>query len=190
MARSFALVRVAVPVRAAGRVWWWLGVLSAAVGVFVPGFTGRRIGLLAGAAAFLVAAAVAFLVRRKRYGRLAAAASRAGKSVILQDRAVTVRVWRRDRRWWFPVALVLAIGSSAGAPATAGLLLAGVGAGLWLKAVGLGRWERAHGVLLWVRPEFARRSPAAAAVPGWLTTGPAAGDARPGGARRRALARV
>lgn len=185
MGRMFALARVAVPVRAAGRAWWWLGVLSAAAGVFVPGVTGRRIGLLAGAAAFLVAAAIAFRARWRRYSALAGAASRAGKAVILQDRAVSVRGWRRARRWWFPLALVLAVGSSAGAPAAGGLLLAGIGAGLWLKAVRVGRWERAHGVLLWVRPEHARRSPAAKAVPGWLTTGPAAGDARPGGARRR-----
>lgn len=190
MGRSFALVRVAVPVRAAGRAWWWLGLLSASGGVFVPGLVGRGTGLLAGAVAFLVAAVTAYGMRWRRYTGLAGAASRAGRSVILQDRAVTVRGWRRARRWWFPLGLVLAVGSSAAVPAAAGLLIAGIGAGLWLKAVRIGRWERAHGALLWVRPEHARRSPAAKAVPAWLTTGPAAGDARPGGARRRTPAGV
>ncbi len=188
MGRAFALARVAVLVRTAACWWWWVGLAAAFAGAFVPGLAGRRIGLLAGAAAFLVAAVATAAVRARRYGSLAGGAARAGKSVILQDRAVTARGWRRARRWWLAAAFVAAVGSSLAAPAALGLLIAGAGAGLWVKAVRLGRWERAHDALLWLRPEQAGRGPAAASVTGYLTTGPAAGDARPGGARRRVLA--
>ncbi|MYR58334.1 hypothetical protein GTY54_19545, partial [Streptomyces sp. SID625] len=52
------LARVAVVVRAGAAPMWWLGVVAAGAGTLVPGLTGRRIGVLAGAALFLVAAAV------------------------------------------------------------------------------------------------------------------------------------
>ncbi len=182
---AYALVRVAVLVRTAARWWWWLGVVAAGVGVFVPGLTGRRIGVLAGAAGFVVVAAVAFLVRRGSYASLAGAATRAGKSVVLQDRRVAARGWTRPHRWWLLVAFVAAIGSSVAVPAAGGMLLAGAGAGLWAKAVRLGRWERSHDALLWVRPEWAaERGPAGGRVTSYLTTGIGAGDAKAGGARR------
>lgn len=183
---TYVLARVAVMVRVPAGWLWWLGVLAAGIGAAVPvSLVGRRIGLIGGAALFLVAAATAFAVRRGRYGSLAEAAPRAGKRDFLQDRAVTVRIWRRGHRWWLLLAFLLALGSSALAPAAGGLLLAGLGAGLAAKALWLGRWERRHDVLLWVRPEWAaRRGPAGAPVLGYFTTGLAAGDAAPGGARR------
>ncbi|MCQ4044362.1 hypothetical protein ACFOSC_05125 [Streptantibioticus rubrisoli] len=182
---AYALARVAVMVRMAARWCWWLGVLAAVAGAFVPGFTGRRIGALGGAVVFLVAAVAAFLTRRGRYTALAGAATHAAKSAFLQDRSVTARQWLRPRGWWLLLAFALAVGSSAAASAAGGMLLAGVGAGLWAKALWLGRWERSHEALLWVRPEQAmRRGPAGRDVRAYLTTGPAAGDARPGGARR------
>ncbi|WP_269855771.1 hypothetical protein [Streptomyces sp. RPT161] len=182
---AYALARVAVMVRTAGRWCWWLGALAALAGAFVPGLTGRRIGALGGAALFLLAAVAAFLARRRRYAALAQAATHAAKSAFLQDRRVTARLWLRPRRWWLLLAFVLAVGSSAAASAAGGMLLAGVGAGLWAKAVWLGRWERSHEALLWTCPEEAlRRGPAGGDVRAYLTTGPAAGDARPGGARR------
>src|SRR5690606_9629331 len=92
------LARVAVVVRAGAAPLWWLGVVAAGVGVLVPGLTGRRIGLLAGAALFLVAAAVVVYGGRERYRVLARQAARAGKHDVLQDRAVTVRNWRRGHR--------------------------------------------------------------------------------------------
>jgi hypothetical protein len=184
---AYALARVAVLVRTVACWLWWLGVVAAAVGAFVPGLTGRRIGVLAGAAAFLVAAAVTFLVRRRRYASLRAAATRANKAVVLQDRRVTSRGWVRRRRWWLLLAFALAIGSSAALPAAGGMLLAGAGAGLWVKAVALGRWERANDSLLWLRPESAGRGPAAKGVEAYETTGAAAGDARPGGAARHVV---
>jgi hypothetical protein len=185
---AYVLTRVAVLVRVPARWLWWLGVLAAGVGAFVPGATGLRIGLLSGAALFVIAAVVAYSVRRKRYLGLAKGASRAAKSAILQDSSVTDRVWARSRRWWLLAAFLGAVASSAAAPAAAGLLLAGAGAGLWAKAGWLGRWERANDVLLWVRPERAPRGPAAKNVRGYQSTGPAAGDALPGGVRRRATA--
>ncbi len=182
---AYALARVAVMVRTAARWCWWLGVLAALAGAFVPGLLGLRIGALGGAALFLVAAAAAFLARRGRYAALAGAATHAARSAFLQDRRVTARQWLRPRRWWLLLAFALAVGSSAAAPAAGGMLLAGVGAGMWAKAVWLGRWERSHEALLWARPEQAlRRGPAGGDVRQYLTTGPAAGDARPGGARR------
>jgi hypothetical protein len=186
---AYVLARVAVMVRVPARWLWWLGVVAAGVGIFVPSLMGRRIGVYSGAALFLVAAATAFLVHRKRYAALAGGATRAAKSVFLQDRRVTGRTWLRSRRWWLLVAFVVAVGSSAAVPAAGGMLLAGLGTGLWAKAVRLGRWERRNEQLLWVRPEWAeRRGPAAKDVRGYQSTGPAAGDARPGGARRRAVA--
>lgn len=182
---AYVLARVAVLVRAPARWLWWLGIVAAGVGAFVPGLTGRRIGVLGGAALFVVAAVAAFLVRRRRYTALAEAAGRAPRAVFLQDRRVTARSWARARRWWLLGAFAVAVASSAAAPAAAGMLLAGIGAGLWAKAVGLGRWERAHETLLWVRPEHAGRGPAARSVPGYEATGPVAGDAAPGGAARR-----
>ncbi|MEK8171191.1 hypothetical protein NKH77_21890 [Streptomyces sp. M19] len=175
---AHGLARVAVIVRAPAGWLWWLGVVTAGVGVLVPGLTGRRIGVMAGAVLFIVAAALAYSVRRRRYAGFARAASRAGKSVFLQDRAVTVRAWRHQRRWWLLVAFVVAIASSFALPAAGGMLLAGVGAGLWCKALWLGRWEHANDALLWVRTEWAASSgPAGKPVRGYQTTGLAAGDA-------------
>ncbi|MEU5613213.1 hypothetical protein ACI2L4_30950 [Streptomyces sparsogenes] len=182
---AYALARVAVVVRAPAGWLWWLGVLAAGVGVWVPGLTGRRIGVLAGAALFLIAAAATFLARRGRYRELARGASRAGRAVYLQDRAVTLRVRRRALRWWLLLAFLAAVGSSFAVPATAGMLLAGVGAGLWAKARWLGHWERTHDALLWVRVEWVTRGkPAGRNVSAYQTTGIVAGDARPGGAKR------
>jgi hypothetical protein len=172
---------------------WWLGVVAAGAGVAVPGLTGRRIGVLAGAALFLVAAAVVACARRRRYTALARAASRAGRHDVLQDRAVTARLWRRGHRWWLLLAFVAALVSSFAVPAAGGMLLAGAGTGLRLKAAWLGRRERADDVLLWVRVDWLGRyggRPTGQAVKGYRSTGSAAGDAAPGGARRRTAALV
>ncbi|MEU3347916.1 hypothetical protein ABZ723_23530 [Streptomyces sp. NPDC006700] len=185
------LARVAVVVRAGAAPLWWLGVFAAGIGVLVPGLTGRRIGVLAGAALFLVTAAVVACARRRRYRALARGASRAGRHDVLQDRAVSVRVWRRGHRWWLVPAFLAALGGSLVLPAAGGLLLAGAGVGLWLKAGWLGRLERADNTLLWVRVDWLGRRggrPAGRTVRGYRGTGLAAGDAAPGGARRRTAA--
>ncbi|MFC8423780.1 hypothetical protein ACFUN7_23375 [Streptomyces sp. NPDC057236] len=183
------LARVAVVVRAGAAPLWWPGVVAAGTGVLVPGLTGRRIGVLAGAALFLVAAAVVAYGRRGRYRALARSAARAGRHDVLQDRSVTARNWRRGHRWWLLLAFVAALGTSFVVPAACGLLLAGCGVGLWLKAAWIGRLEQADEVLLWVRVDWLRAGagrPAGKAVKGYRTTGVAAGDAAPGGSRRRA----
>ncbi|MFF5160614.1 hypothetical protein ACFY3N_31055 [Streptomyces sp. NPDC000348] len=187
------LARVAVVVRAGAAPLWWLGAVAAGIGVLVPGLTGRRIGVLAGAALFLVAAAVVAYGRRGRYRALARSAARAGRHDVLQDRAVTVRNWRRGHRWWLLLAFLAALGTAFAVPAAGGLLLAGCGAGRWLKAAWIGRLERSDEVLLWVRVDWLRAGvgrPAGKAVKGYRATGVAAGDAAPGGARRRAPALV
>jgi hypothetical protein len=163
---------------------WWLGVVAAGIGVFIPGLTGRRIGLIGGALLFLIAAVTAFLVHGRRYGRLAREATRAARSAYLQDRRVTARAWARSRRWWLLAAFAVAVASSVAVPAAGGLLLAGAGTGLWAKAVRLGHWERTHEALLWVRPEWTARGPVGKPVRAYQSTGPAAGDAK----RRRAAA--
>jgi len=182
------LARVAVVVRAGAAPLWWAGVFAAGVGVLPPGITGRRIGVMAGAALFLVTAAAVAVRGRRRFTELARGAARAGKHDVLQDRAVTVRAWRRGHRWWLLLALAAALGSSFAVPAAGGMLLAGWGTGLRLKAAWLGRRERAGDALLWVRVDWLGRSggrPAGKAVKGYRGTGIAAGDATPGGARRR-----
>ncbi|MFI1032387.1 hypothetical protein [Streptomyces sp. NPDC020951] len=187
------LARVAVVVRAGAAPLWWCGVFAAGVGVLVPGLTGRRIGVLAGAALFIVAGAVAAMRGRRRLRELGRGAARAGKHDVLQDRAVTVRGWRRGHRWWLLLAFVVALGSSFAVPAAAGLLLAGWGTGLRLKAAWLGRREREDEALLWVRVDWLDRRggrPAGKAVKAYRSTGIAAGDAAPGGARRRTAALV
>ncbi|MER5198790.1 hypothetical protein ACWD3J_35770 [Streptomyces sp. NPDC002755] len=187
------LARVAVVVRAGAAPLWWCGVFAAGVGVLVPGLTGRRIGVLAGAALFIVAVAVAAWRGRRRLTALGRGAARAGKQDVLQDRAVTVRTWRRGHRWWLLLAFVAALGSSFAVPAAAGLLLAGWGTGLRLKAAWLGRRERADDALLWVRVDWLDRRggrPAGKAVKAYRSTGIAAGDAAPGGSRRRTAALV
>ncbi|MFF7974162.1 hypothetical protein [Streptomyces sp. NPDC007905] len=187
------LARVAVVVRAGAAPLWWFGVFGAGIGALVPGVTGRRIGVMAGAALFLLAAAVVALVRRKRYAALVRGAARAGRYDVLQDRAVTVRSWRRGHRWWLLLAFAVALGSSFAVPAAGGMLLAGAGTGLRLKAAWLGRRERAGDTLLWVRVDWLDKrggSPAGKAVKGLRGTGIAAGDAAPGGARRRTAALV
>ncbi|MFI1000125.1 hypothetical protein ACIP10_13420 [Streptomyces galbus] len=191
--RTQGLARVAVVVRAGAAPLWWCGVVAAGVGVLVPGITGRRIGVLAGAALFLGAAAVVACRGRRRYRTLARGASRAGRHDVLQDRAVTVRNWRRGHRWWLLPAFVAALGSSFAVPAAGGGLLAGCAVGLWLKSAWLGRREREADALLWVRVDWLDRSggrPAGKAVKGYRSTGIAAGDAAPGGARRRTAALV
>lgn len=181
-----SLARVAVIVRAGAAPLWWPGLLAAAVGALLPGLTGRRIGLLAGAALFLVTAAVVALVRGGRYAELARGATRAGRTDFLQDRAVTVRDWRRGHRWWLVGAFVAALAAGPVLPGAGGLLLAGAGAGLWIKAVRIGRREQREDVLYWVRTDWVERGrPAGRRVKGYRTTGPVAGDAAPGGARRR-----
>lgn len=185
------LARVAVVVRAGAAPLWWLGFFAAGIGVLVPGATGRRIGVLAGAALFLVAAAVVAYGRRGRYRALARTAARAGRYDVLQDRAVTARNWRRAHRWWLLLAFLAALGTAFAAPAAGGLLLAGCGAGLWWKASWIGRLEQEDDVLLWVRVDWLRAGagrPAGGAVKAYRTTGVAAGDAAPGGSRRRAAA--
>ncbi|PAM99393.1 hypothetical protein CJI59_23120 [Streptomyces sp. Alain-F2R5] len=187
------LARVAVVVRAGAAPLWWLGVFAAGIGVLVPGLTGRRIGVLAGAALFVVATAVVATARRKRYTALAGSAARAGKHDVLQDRAVTVRNWRRGHRWWLLLAFFAALGSGFAVPAAAGLLMAGCGVGLWLKSAWIGRREQAGEALLWVRVDWLVRGagrPAGKAVKAYRSTGIAAGDAAPGGARRKAAALV
>ncbi|MET8166127.1 hypothetical protein ACIRPU_27875 [Streptomyces sp. NPDC102259] len=187
------LARVAVVVRAGAAPLWWCGVFAAGVGVLVPGLTGRRIGVLAGAALFIVAVAVVGWRGRRRITALGRGAARAGKQDVLQDRAVTVRTWRRGHRWWLLLAFVAALGSSFVVPAAAGLLLAGWGTGLRLKAAWLGRRERADDALLWVRVDWLDRRggrPAGKAVKAYRSTGIAAGDAAPGGSRRRTAALV
>ncbi|MEV0241458.1 hypothetical protein AB0I06_16220 [Streptomyces sp. NPDC050674] len=186
------LARVAVVVRAGAAPLWWLGVLAAGIGLLAPGLTGRRVGVLAGAALFILAAAAVAWSRSKRYAALAASASRAGKHDVLQDRAVTVRNWRRSQRWWLLLAFLAALGSAFAVPAAGGLLLAGCGAGLWLKSAWLGRLERDGEALLWVRVDWLRGAghPAGSRVKTYRSTGIAAGDAAPGGARRKSPALV
>ncbi|AVH58301.1 MULTISPECIES: hypothetical protein [Streptomyces] len=187
------LARVAVVVRTGAAPLWWCGVVAAGVGVLVPGLTGRRIGDMAGAALFIVAAAVVAYARRTRYAALARSAARAGKHDVLQGRAVTVRNWRRAHRWWLVLAFAAALGSAFAAPAAGGMLLAGAGAGPRLKAAWLGRRERADDVLLWVRVDWLGKragAPAGKPVKGYRGTGLAAGDAAPGGARCRTDALV
>ncbi|MFF8973280.1 hypothetical protein [Streptomyces sp. NPDC014995] len=187
------LARVAVVVRAGAAPLWWLGAFAAGIGVLVPGMTGRRIGVTAGAALFVVAVAVVALTRRRRYTALARAAARAGRQDVLQDRGVTVRAWRRGHRWWLLLAFAAALGSAFAVPAAGGMLLAGCGTGLRLKAAWLGRLERAEEALLWVRVDWLAGNggrPAGKAVRAYRSTGIAAGDAAPGGARRRTAALV
>jgi len=175
---AYTLARVAVTVRAAASWLWWLGVVAAVPGTavtFSP--TGRRIGVMAGAALFVVAAVAAFAIRGGRYEARARAASRAAKSVYLQDRRVTVRGWLRRRRWWLLLAFLVALASSALLPCAGGMLLGGVGAGLWARSLRLGILERGQDALLWVRPDGDRTA--------YQLTGIAAGDAGPGGGRRR-----
>ncbi|MFH8453452.1 hypothetical protein ACH4CD_29915 [Streptomyces fungicidicus] len=182
------LARVAVVVRAGSAPLWWLGVVAAGAGTLVPGLTGRRIGVTAGAALFLVAAAVVACAGRGRYRAPARAAVRAGRHDVLQDRAVTVRNWRRGHRWWLLLAFLAALGTAFAVPAAGGMLLAGCGTGLWLKAAWIGRLEQSDEALLWVRVDWLRAGvgrPAGRTVKGYRTTGIAAGDAAPGGARRR-----
>lgn len=187
------LARVAVVVRAGAAPTWWFGVFATGVGALVPGLTGRRIGVMAGAVLFLVATAVAAYARRKRYTARIRPAVRAGKHDVLQDRGVSVRNWRRGHRWWLLLAFVVALGSSFALPAAGGMLLAGAGWGLRLKAAWLGRRERADDALLWVRVDWLDAQggrPAGKSVKAYRTTGIAAGDASPGGARRRTAAMV
>ncbi|MFD9545572.1 hypothetical protein, partial [Streptomyces sp. NPDC060022] len=177
---------MAVIVRAGAAPLWWPGLLAAAVGAFVPGPTGRRVGLLAGAALFLVVAAVVALLRTGRYAELAVAAARAGRSDFLQDRAVTVRNWRRGHRWWLLGAFVAAVASGFLVPGAGGLVLAGSGAGLWAKAVRIGQRERRDDVLYWVRTDWVVRGrPAGKQVKAYRTTGPVAGGGPPPAGRAR-----
>ncbi|SDL18916.1 hypothetical protein [Streptomyces indicus] len=173
-------------VRAGAAPLWWLGVVAAGVGVLVPGLTGRRIGVMAGGALFLIALAAVFAVRRGRYAASARAATRAARHDVLQDRRVTLANWRRAHRWWLAGAFLAAVCTSFVLPTAGGLLLAGAGAGLWAKAAWLGRLERDADALLWVPVDRAAKGLAGRPVGPYRRTGIAAGDAAPGGARRPA----
>ncbi|WP_326582303.1 hypothetical protein OG889_26860 [Streptomyces sp. NBC_00481] len=182
------LARVAVVVRAGAAPLWWLGVVAAGVGVLPSGLTGRRIGVLAGAVLFIVAAGAVAWAGRGRYLAPARGAVRAGKHDVLQDRAVTLRNWRRGHRWWLLLGFAAALGSSFALPAAGGMLLAGLGTGLRLKADWLGRRELGTGQLFWVRVDWLSGRggrPTGSRVAGYRVTGIGAGDAAPGGGRRR-----
>ncbi|EDY51802.1 hypothetical protein SSCG_04873 [Streptomyces clavuligerus] len=115
-----------------------------------------------------------------------AAADRAGRHDVLQDRRVTLRVRRRARRWVYPSAFLAAVVSSFALPGAGGLLLAGIGAGLWLKAVRIGRREEDTETLYWVSvDEMSSAGAVGKPVTAFRSTGIGAGDAAPGGARRR-----
>ncbi|MGW6269309.1 hypothetical protein [Streptomyces sp. NPDC055060] len=185
---GLGLARVSVVVRAGAAPLWWLGVLAAGVGLLPEGLTGRRVGVFAGAALFLVTAAAVTCARRGRHAALTAEATRAARQDILQDRAVTVRNWRRGHRWWLAAGFLAALGSAFALPAAGGMALAGAGAGLWAKAASLGRRERELDMLFWVRVDWLgprAGAPAGRRVKGYRATGVHAGDAAPGGARRR-----
>ncbi|MEU5794392.1 hypothetical protein ABZ800_12830 [Streptomyces sp. NPDC047813] len=62
---------MAVVVRAAAAPLWWSGAVAAGVGAVPGGWTGHRIGVLAGAAVALT--------RWRRYDALARGAARAGR---------------------------------------------------------------------------------------------------------------
>ncbi|QFR02642.1 hypothetical protein F9278_18870 [Streptomyces phaeolivaceus] len=179
---------MAVVVRAGAGPLWWLGVVAAGVGVLPSGLTGRRIGVLAGAVLFLVVAGAVAWAGRKRYLAPVRGAVRAGKHDVLQDRAVTLRNWRRGHLWWLLLGFGAALGSSFALPAAGGLLLAGLGTGLRLKAIWVGRRELAAGQLFWVRVDWLSGRggrPTGKRVAGYRVTGIEAGDAAPGGGRRR-----
>ena len=181
-----SLSRVAVVVRAGVVPLWWPGVVAAAAGVFVPGLVGRLIGFLVGAALFLVTVGVVASVRMGRYAELARGASRAGLADTLQGRADTVLGLWRTYQWWLGGAFLVALGAGLVLPGAGGLVLAGVGAGLWVKALRIGQWERRDDALYWVRTDSVRRGrPAGEQVEAYWVTGPVAGDAAPGGGRRR-----
>lgn len=182
------LARVAVVVRAGAAPLWWLGVVAAGIGVVPSGVTGRRIGVLAGTVLFIVAAGAVAWVRRGRYLAAARGAVRAGKHDVLQDRAVTLRNWRRGHCWWLLLGFAAALGSSFALPAAGGMLLAGLGTGLRLKAAWLGRRELATGQLFWVRVDWLSAQggrPTGKRVAGYRVTGVGAGDAGVGGGRRQ-----
>ena len=107
--RGQGLARVAVVVRAGAAPLWWLGVFAAGVGLLIPGLTGRRIGVMAGPRCSSSPWPWWRTGRRKRYTTLGRAAARAGKHDVLQDRAVSVRNWRRGHRWWLLLALLVAL---------------------------------------------------------------------------------
>ncbi|WP_328721330.1 hypothetical protein OHT52_18650 [Streptomyces sp. NBC_00247] len=183
-----SLARVAVIVRAGAAPLWWPGLLVVVVGALVPAGTGRRIGLLAGAALFVVTLAVVATAGVKRYAELGKGAARAGRTDVLQDRAVTLRNWRRVHRWWLLGAFLVALGAGFLLPGAGGMVLAGAGAGLWLRASRIGRLEQREDVLYWVRTDWVKHGrPAGKQVKAYRTTGPVAGDARAGGARRVAV---
>ncbi len=182
------LVRVAVVQRAGAAPLWWLGVVAAGAGLVPDGLTGRRIGVLTGALLFLSAAALVTLVRGGRAAALAEHAVRAARSDVLQARSVTVRNWRRGHAWWLALAFAAALGSAFALPAAGGMLLAGWGTGLWLRARRTGRVEESHDALLWTTADALGRGggdPLGAKATRLRTTGSRAGDATPGGGRRR-----
>ncbi|MEV6785183.1 hypothetical protein AB0M96_22550, partial [Streptomyces sp. NPDC051098] len=76
-------------------------------------------------------------------------------------------------------------GASFALPAAGGAVMAGAGAGLWAKAWWLGHRESRTETLLWLRSDWTAKGPVGRPVKGFRSTGIAAGDAAPGGARRR-----
>lgn len=188
MARgTVALARAAVVVRAGAAPLWWPGIAAAAAGAWQDGLTGQWIGLYAGGALFLVVAPAVYAAHRGRCLAQARKAQRAARGAVLQDRAVTVRAWRRARRWWLAAAFAVAAGSAAAVPIAGGLALAGAGAGLRAKAAWLGRWEREQDALLWLPVDAVTRRGAGTggSDTAYVRTGIAAGDALPGGGVRR-----
>lgn len=191
MRGTYALARVVVIRGTVARTLMWIGLVGAVAGLAVPSLTGRRHGLLIGAAALLLAALVGLLQRRRWYGARARTMEKAGFAVTMEPPAQTRARLARGNALWLLVGMsaTSALGL-VGAPA-AGMLVFGYGLGLQLAVWLLARWERKHETLLWARTEDGRLLGRRSRIGAFASTGPAAGLVRPvvrgaGGRVRRA----
>jgi hypothetical protein len=179
MRGTYALARVVVIRGAVARTLLWIGAIGALAGLLVPSLTGRRHGLMLGAALFVLAALAGLLQRRRWYATRARAAEKAAFAITLEPAQATRRRLARDNSLWLLVGAgaTCALGLLGG-PA-AGLLVLGYGSGLLLAVGLLARWERGNETLVWARTEDGRLLGRRRGIAAFASTGPAAGKVRP-----------
>ncbi len=178
MRGTYALARVVVIRGTVARTLLWIGLVGAAAGMVIPSLTGRRHGLMIGAAAFVLFALVGLLQRARWYAKRARTLEKAPYAVTTEPPAETrLRLARSNALWLLVGMSATCAAGLAGGPA-AGMLVFGYGFGLFCATRLLARWERRHETLVWARTEDGRLLGRRGRIAPFAATGPAAGQVR------------
>jgi hypothetical protein len=179
MRGTYALARVVVIRATVARTLLWIGVVGMLAGLLIPSVTGRRHGVMIGAAAGLLAALAGLLLRSRWYRARIAAADKAAFAVTLEPPQATRRRLARDNALGLLIGMIVVCAAAVAAAPAAGMVVFGYGFGLFVATRLTARWERVNETLVWARTEDARLLGRRSRIGPFATTGPAGGQVRP-----------